>query len=388
MPETREAEALLTRPFLLAFAANFAFGLGIMPFFHLPGFISGLGGGETIVGLVFGTAAGTAILIRPWAGRIMDRSGRRVVIFSGGALHLVVCLLYLSVDSIGPWIFVVRSLQGLAIGALFSSLFTYAADIIPASKRTQGMAIFGVSGMIPMSLGSVLGGVVLELGSYRDLFLFCAGCTVVGLLFSVSLPEPKRERSGGGGFFAAAFQRDLMPIWFVGSAMATALAGLFAFLKGYTEEYLHFGSVGLFFTAYTVAAVLLRVFLGWLPDRVGPMRVFYPSMASIGLAMVVLSQASDVVWLGTAGVLAGIGHGYAFPILSAIAVERANPADRGSAMSLFTAIFDAGILIGSPLLGILVEATDYRIMYLSASVIPIGGTTIFHFWEIRTRRPA
>lgn len=378
----------LTWPFALAFAANFIYGLAIMPFFHLPGFVSDLGGSETIVGLVFGTAAGTAIAIRPWAGRLMDGAGRRIVIIGGGVLHLAACLLFLTVDSIGPWIFIIRAIQGFAIGALFSSIFTYAADIVPASRRTQGIGVFGVSGMLPMSLGTLLGDFVLARGTYHDLFIVCAGLSFVGLLVTLPMPEPERQRTGGGGFLEAAIQPDLMPIWFVGSAMATGLAALFTFMKGYTEEFLHFGSVGLFFSGYTAAAVFLRIFLGWLPDRIGSMRVFYPSMGCLGLSMVILSQATDVTWIAGAGLLAGIGHGFGFPILSAIAVDRSNPADRGSTMSLFTAVFDAGILVGGPLLGFLVEHTDYRTMFLCAAAIPIVGTSLFHVWDVRVRATA
>ena len=387
VPEASD-ERLLTWPFLLAFAANFIHGLAIMAFFHLPGFVAGMGAEEGMVGLVFGTASGAAILIRPWAGRIMDMSGRRLVILGGGVLHVVACLLFLTVSSLGPWIFVVRILQGFAIGALFSSIFTYAADIIPASKRTQGMGIFGVSGMLPMSVGTLLGAAVLEVGTYTTLFWSCAGLSMLGLVLTLPMPEPERQKTGGGGFFGAATQRDLVPVWFVGTAMATALAALFTFVKGYTEDHLGYGSVGLFFSGYTATAVALRLFLGWLPDRVGPMKVFYPSMVFLALAMVVLSRAEDAWWIGIGGALAGIGHGYAFPILSAIAVTRANPADRGSAMSLFTAIFDLGILVGSPLLGFLVEATNYRTMYLCAAALPLAGTAIFHLWDVRARQPA
>jgi len=381
--EVEPAERFLTWPFVLVFCANFLQGLAIHPYLHLPGYLTRLGATESMVGLIFGTMSGAAICIRPLAGRVMDGSGRRVVIVAGGLLHIGACLLYTTVDSIGAWLFVVRSLQGLAIGALFSSLFTYAADIVPASRRTQGIALFGVSGMLPMSIGGVLGDWVLREWDYNELFLITGGLAAAALVVSLPLPESKREHTSGRGFFAAARQRDLMPIWFVGSAFATALAGLFAFLKTYTADYLEFGTVGIFFSWYTGAAILLRVGLGWLPDRVGPMRVFYPSMVCLGLALATLSQAQSVVWLAVAGTLAGIGHGFAFPILSTVAVNRAHAADRGSAMALFTAIFDAGILVGSPTLGWLIEVTDYRTMYMVAASLPVLGTLIFHFWDKR-----
>lgn len=385
---TATTDRFFTWPFALAFAANFFQGLALHPYLHLPGFLTELGAGEAMVGLIFGWMSGAAIAIRPLAGRVMDGAGRRVVIVGGGILHVVACLLYLSVDSIGPWLFVVRSVQGFAEGAIFSSLFTYAADIVPPSRRTQGIALFGVSGMLPMSVGGLVGDWVLSRWDYHELFQLTAVLAVVALLVSLPLAEPERARAGAPvGFFGALRQRDLMPIWFVGSTFATALAGLFAFLKTYTETVLHYGSVGLFFSWYTGAAILLRVGLGWLPDRVGAFKVLYPSMGAIALSMIALAGSTSEAWIALAGVLAGAGHGFAFPILSAIVVDRANAADRGSAMALFTAIFDAGILIGSPLLGLLVEATDYRTMYLAAAAVPLVGTAVFHLWDARAITP-
>ncbi len=367
---------------MLAFAVNFFHGLALHGYLHLPGFLEELGAGETMVGLIFGTMSGAAIVIRPLAGRVMDGSGRRVVILAGGVVHLAACLLYLTVDSIGPWVFFVRGLQGFAVGALFSSLFTYAADIVPPSRRTEGMGAFGVSGMLPMALGGLLGDRVLAGGTYHDLFLVSVGIAVVALVLSLPLREPPRHAVGGAGFFAALRQPDLMTIWFLGSAFALALAGIFSFLKPFTRAE-GIGSVGMFFSYYAGTAVLARLLFGWVPDRFGPTRVLYPSMLAISASMVLLALARSEVGLAAAGVAAGLGHGYAFPILSAIVVERANPADRGSAVSLFTAVFDAGIVIGSPVLGAVAEWRGLRVMYWVAAVVPVIGAVIFAQWERR-----
>lgn len=382
-------QPLLTAPFLLAGLANLLHGLALHSYLHLPGYLEELGAAPTLIGIVFGTMSAAAILVRPFAGRVMDSTGRRGVIIAAGALHLVACLLYLTVDSIGAWVFVVRTLQGFASGAIFSALFTYAADIVPAARRTEGMGLFGVSGMLPISLGGLLGDFVLARGDYHDLFLVSVGIAALALLASLPLKEPDRLRGGtivARGFFDALKQRDLLPLWFVGSAFATALAAAFSFLKNYVEHE-QIGTVGMFFSFYAGAAISLRVFFGWLPDRVGPKRVFFPSMVTIGAAMMVLAAARSEAWIATAGVLAGIGHGFAFPILSALVVDRANPGDRGSAVSLFTAVFDAGIVLGGLLFGpIAGDEKDFRTMYVVAGIIPLVGTAIFALWD-RAARP-
>jgi predicted MFS family arabinose efflux permease len=67
--------------------------------------------------------------------------------------------------------------------------------------------------------------------------------------------------------------------------------------------------------------------------------------------------------------------------LTSLVVSRAHPSDRGSAVSLFTAIFDTGILFGGPSLGFLASATDLRTMFAGAASLPIVGAILFFVWE-------
>ncbi|MGF1467866.1 MAG: MFS transporter [Sandaracinaceae bacterium] len=385
MPRPR----LLTAPFLIAGLASLVHGLAIHSYLHIPGFLSGLGAREDTIGFVFSAMAGAAIAIRPVAGRLMDGVGRRVAIVGGGVLHVVACALFLTVSSIGPWLFLVRVVQGFASGAIFSGLFTYAADIVPASRRAEGMGIFGVSGLLPVSLGGLLGDAVLAAAGWRTFFIVTAGLALLGLLVSLALREPPRLRASAGdgrGFLRALTQPDLVPIWFVGSSFACGLTAVFAFMRTFVESPDGVGTVGFFFTWYSLSAIAVRIGLGWVPDRMGLKRVFFPSMGLVGLSLLTVAAAHDHLVLALAAVIAGIGHGYAFPILSALTVNRAEPAHRGSAVGLFTAIFDAGVLVGGPLLGTVARTTDLRTMYVVAALIPWAGAAVFWAWDREATR--
>src|SRR5690349_2484074 len=86
---------LLTRVFLLVFAAHFLHALSFNLYLHLPGFLSGLGADEVTIGVLTGATAATGIAFRPFLGRVLDLRGRRLVILCGGVLNAVVCALYL-----------------------------------------------------------------------------------------------------------------------------------------------------------------------------------------------------------------------------------------------------------------------------------------------------
>ena len=73
-----------------------------------------------------------------------------------------------------------------------------------------------------------------------------------------------------------------------------------------------------------------------------------------------------------------------FPILIATVVERARPSERGSALAIFTALFDVGILFGGPSLGLLVQATSYGTMFLVSSVLAACTGVVFALWDRTT----
>jgi MFS family permease len=379
-------EPLLTRPFLLAAAAHFLHALSFHLYLHLPGFLRQLGATEIGIGLIFGVTAVTAIALRPVLGRAMDTRGRRVVIVSGGALSAMTCALYATVDGLGPWIVVIRTAHGLSEAMLFASLFAFASDVVPASRRIEGIALFGVSGMLPMGIGGLLGDAILARGSYRELFLVSAACSAVALLLSLPLVEPVRdpEAAPPRGLVAAIVQPDLLPLWFMGTVFATALAAHFTFFKTFVLT-TGVGSVGLFFTAYSLAAIALRLLLGSFPDKVGPKRALYPALASLTAGLALVPAATSPLGIAVAGVLCGLGHGFVFPILLGMVVSRARASERGAALSIFTALFDAGTLVGAPLLGAVIRASGYVAMFRGAAALVVVGSIVFALWD-RARR--
>jgi len=183
-----------------------------------------------------------------------------------------------------------------------------------------------------------------------------------------------------GGFQRALTQHNLLPVWMVAFSMCVALTAYWTFMRTYVDT-TGTGSVGLFFGAYASTAVAIRIFGGWLPDRVGRRRVTYPSLAAIAAGFLVTALGSSTAWTVVAGVLCGGGLGYAFPILFAGVVERSSPEERGSAMAVFTVFLDAGTLVGSPALGWVILHFGYRAMFATAAAVMIAATVAYAAWD-------
>ncbi len=378
----RAVPRLFTLPLLLCAIGNFLQGLAFNLYLHLPGFLKQLGAGEVQIGVIFGVTAAMAIVVRPWLGRAMDERGRRAMILAGGVLNVAVCLLYLTVHRLGPWVYVVRLGHGIAEATLFAAFFTLAADLVPAARRTEGIALFGVSGMLPISLGGLLGDVILAHADYSALFAAAAVLAAASLIVSLPLRDQTLppDELPSRGFFAAVVQGNLLPVWFLGTVFATAIASYFTFVKTFVMT-AGIGTVGGFFTAYALSATVLRLFFAWLPERVGAKRTLFAALGALTLGLLLLAHAQHASEILVAGSLCGLGHGFVFPILSSLAVARARPAERGAALSVFTALFDAGALIGAPAMGAIINLTSYATMFASAAALVVLGTLTFVVWD-------
>lgn len=368
---------------MFAWLANMAQGMAFTMFLHFPGFLKGLGAGEVEIGLIVGLTAVASIAVRPTVGRAMDRRGRRPVILFGNIVNVAVLALYLTVGELGIWLYAVRITHGFAEALLFTALFTYGADQVPATRRTEGIALFGISGILPIALGGVLGDIILARWDFDVFFVFVLGFGILSLLLSLPLPESSPTGAVGEErkrFLASVLQKNLVPLWWVTLVFSLALTAYFTFLKTFVID-TGIGSVGLFFSTYAATAIGLRLFAGWLPDRVGPKRVLYPALGSMVLGFVVLASATGSGAIAVAGVLCGAGHGYAFPIVMGMVVSRAAETDRGSAMAIFTGLFDVGALLGGPAFGAIIRFGNYSSMFLAAGGWMLVGGLIYAYLD-------
>lgn len=384
---TRDADLtppLVTRAFVLAALANTMVSLAGSLFVHLPGFLQQLGAGEAHIGRIMAAQALGAILAWPLVGRAMDAHGRRVVILAGVALFVGVVGLYLSIHALGPGVYAVRLLDGIAAMMWYTALFTYAADLVPAQRRTEGLALFGVSGLIPVGLGAQFGDVILAYATYRELFLAALGFAVLGLIVCLPMRNVRAVHSGQRvpprGVVATALQRNLLPVWLAALTFFIAVLALFTFMKTFVTT-TGTGSVGSFFSGYAAMAVALRIFLGWLPDRLGARRMLGVAMSCYAFGFVALSMAHTPGHVLAAGLLCGAGHGYTFPVLLSLVVARARPQERGVATAFFTALDWLGLLVAGPTVGYFIERTGYGVAFMGLALLLAAGIGGFYLLD-------
>lgn len=312
-------------------------------------------------------------------GRFLDTVGRKPMIIGAAAINIVSLLLFLTVGTYGPWMYVTRAMFTASELALFTAFLTYAADSLPASRRAQGLAYCGQSGLVPIGIGALVADVVLARYDYEGLFIISAGFIAFSLSVAMTLPRrASDERSDlpRRSILAAFTQRDLIPVWIISFVFAIGVNVLFTYMRTLVDVR-GVGSVGLFFATYSGCAVIVRVAGSALPERFGVSRVLPPMFLATAGAQLLLAEVMSLPVLLAAAALGGFGHGLVFPILSSEVVRRARISERGSAVALFTSVFDLAVLMAVPVVGRVIDAVSYPAAFRTTSVMMVIGLVLF-----------
>ena len=348
---------------------------------HFPGYLATLGITEALIGVLYAAAAGVSLAFRPALGRILDLTHRRTVLLVTGVLNALVVLALAFTSVWGPLVWGLFLAQRVLQIILFTTMLTYGADSIPAEHRTQGLALFGLSGLLPIALGGIAGDLVIDAFGYPALFVLASAASLASWLLVWRLPllpilghRPRR------GFWAALAQRNLLPLWWVTLMFGIGMETVFTFTRTYVGDRA-IGSTGLFFGVYSLSAASMRIVGGRHYDRV-PQRPFVAgSLVSYGLCLVLMAIAGNAVVIVLAAVAAGLAHGALFPILTSQVVSRARTAERGSAMSIFTSIFDIALLVSAPAVGVVIDGFDYRTAFSAVAVMLGIGAVVYTLWD-------
>lgn len=350
---------------------------------HFPGYLDDLGISEGTFGLLYAASAITALALRPAFGRLLDLTHRRTILLYAGLANVTLVALLVFANIWGPFLWVVFLSHRVVQIGLFTAILTYAADAIPEERRTQGLAIYGLSGLFPLALGGVLGDVLINLGGFNSLFV-ASSLMGLGSWFVVrGLPQLEMmKRSPRRGFFHAFLQRNLLPIWWITLSFTVGMETVFTFTRTFVDER-NLGSTGLFFAVYGLTAAATRIVGGRTYDRIPARPLVVAAIGAYGGALLLLGQAESIFPFVVGAAISGMAHGAVFPVLSSSVVHRARLSERGSAMSIFTSIFDVALLLSAPLFGGLVESYSYKVAFSAIGAFLLVGGAVYAVWDKR-----
>lgn len=339
----------------------------------LPRYVRGpLHEGDLAVGIVIGCYAITGLLLRPVAGRLADRRGRKPTALVGALLVALSGLLYLPSLGIAGLIGA-RLVLGAGEGSLYTAGSAWIVDLAPVARRGRVLGLYGLAVWGGLSVGPLAGELLLEAGGYRAVWIFAAAMPLLGALIALRVPDPFQP-------LAHSEPHPLIAPEAVRPGIAVALASIgYAAVAAFIVLHLEARGVGHGATVFAVFAamiVITRLIVGDLPDRVGaaPVAIGATLGEAVGLLVIAVAHSLPVALLG--GMAMGAAFSLLNPSLMLIAVNRVSESARGAAMGTFTAFFDAGVGFGAPLAGLAAALTDYEGAFVLAAAIAVGSAAM------------
>ncbi|MGE0712849.1 MAG: MFS transporter [Planctomycetota bacterium] len=362
---------------------HFLQALGYSSMLLLPLYLEHLGADREEIGTLMALAAGGGLVSRPFAAWALDAWGRRPTLLLGTALLATSMALFHFVRDLGWLVYADRVLLGVGSGTLFTGYFTWATDLVPPERRTEGIALFGISGLVPIGLNAFVGGRGFDPADLRALFVAVSLLIACSIPAVLALPETldRAARAPGHGGWRGALGsllvRRLWPVW-LATVVFAGFVGLFFAFATVTAQHRGVARPSLLWLAYAGGAVGVRLIGSRLPDRVGPRNLVTPALGLYLGAMLLCARAASSEGFLAAGLLAGLAHGWCFPVLVSQVVARTPAVWRGSALAGFTATWQLAELLAPPAFGRFGDARGRDAdLYLLAVVAGLGGLALW-----------
>lgn len=397
-------EKLFTRSYMFMCLANF---LTAFSFFllvpTLPFYLEEKYGLEPdAVGLVLSCYVVAVLCIRPFAGFVADILPRKRVYVVSYLLFALSFVGYLFVSGEIMMFILLRVVHGFAFGALNTTGNTLVIDIMPSSRRGEGLGYFGVTNNLAMAFGPMTGLFIIEGGNYNLLFLVALLVACVGLLSAVLVKVKWRQPAAKAGKVLSVDRFILLagiPASLAFFMLAIPYGMTSSYIAKYASEVGIISGAGLFFTVQGAGLIMSRLLSGKEVDK-GRITQTITKGIIIALAGVVGETLLALVcgWNFLVGYvlyflsafLIGYGFGTIFPAFNTLFINMAPNDRRATANATYLTGWDVGIGAGM-LLGGALSVDGYSGSFGFSAILVIVALVYFvlyvakHFHRHRLR---
>ena len=343
-------------------------------------------------GLISGIFIIGTLIGRLFIGRFIDSIGRKKTLFIGLIFFTLTTLLYFVDLGIG-FLLVNRLIHGMAMGMASTATGTIVAQIIPPTRKGEGIGYYSMSATLATAIGPFIGLFMAQHTSFQVIFSFCLALGVISLITAFFLYVPALKVTAkvteSKGFKLSNFiEPKALPISIITLLLAFCYSSVLSFISFYAIEIDLVNTASFFFVVYAVAVLISRPFSGPLMDRKGSNFIMYPAFIIFGVGLLLLSMTTNSFTLLAAGFLIGLGFGNMQSSSQAIAVKLTPPHRMGMATSTFFIMLDAGLGFGPYILGFIIPITGYSTLYVILGVLVILTSVLYHFLHGKKERTA
>ncbi|KWW17551.1 MULTISPECIES: MFS transporter [Bacillaceae] len=343
-------------------------------------------------GLISGIFIIGTLIGRLFIGRFIDSIGRKKTLFIGLIFFTLTTILYFVDLGIG-FLLVNRLIHGMAMGMASTATGTIVAQIIPATRKGEGIGYYSMSATLATAIGPFIGLYMAQHTSFQVIFSFCLALGLISLVTAFFLYVPALKGTAKAaeskGFKLSNFiEPKALPISLITLILAFCYSSVLSFISFYAIEIDLVNTASFFFVIYAVAVLVSRPFSGPLMDRRGANFIMYPAFMIFGAGLLLLSITTNSFTLLAAGFLIGLGFGNMQSSSQAIAVKLTPPHRMGMATSTFFIMLDAGLGFGPYILGFIIPITGYSTLYVILGVAVIATSVLYFFLHGRKERAA
>lgn len=340
---------------------------------------------KDIIGIVLSGYTLTALLIRPFSGFFVDSFPRKKVLLICYFLFFIFFAGYLAAGTLLIFA-IVRTLHGAPFGATTVSNSTVAIDVLPPSRRAEGIGYYGLSNNIASAIGPSVAIWIHEVtGSYDLIFLL--SLIFAGIGFAVNSTLKIRPREIVQNKPKLSFDRFfLVKGWSEGLAMvcyAFSYGVIATYIAIYGKEELGItGGSGVYFVLLSAGLIMSRL-IGSRTLREGKI----VRNASLGICVsvcgyLVFAALHNPVGFYASALIIGLGNGHMWPAFQTMFINLAPHTQRGTANSSILISWDIGVGLGILVGGVFVEHFGYHSAFWAAWILNAVGV-LFYFAYVR-----
>ena len=381
-------ERLWNRNYCKVMAANFSLFFAFYVLTPLlPLYLSEhFGATKDMIGLVLSGYTITALLFRPFSGYVVDSFPRRTVLMICFGTFAIFFAGYLAASTLLLFT-IVRTLHGGPFGALTVANSTAAIDVLPSSRRTEGIGYYGLSNNLAMAIAPTIGIWIYELtDSFEFLFWLALVVACAGWLVDATVKFPEKEivRNKSKLSLDRFF---LVRGWLIGLNMVAfgfSFGVLSNYLAIYGKEVMGItGGTGTYFLLCSVGLMVSRLQgskalrQGRLTHNAGSGMVI--SLVGYTLFIALSTLDDSLMYIGYYGsaLLIGLGNGHMWPALQNMTINVAHNNQRGTANSTILISWDIGMGLGILLGGVIAEFMGYGAAFWSVVLVNTAGVVTF-----------
>lgn len=370
---------IYSKDIILVLAASFFYMASPMLVTPLiTGFSGSIGASAALMVLVGGMMNLVSLFCRPLAGNLADRISKYKLSFIGAVFMTLACVGYIFAPNEAV-VVIARIINGFGFACCSVCMATWMSDMLPKDKIGSGMGFYGTMNALAMAVAPAIGVSAYQTFGYRASF-------VIALVFSVAIiaviqfigdkgePEKEPVSTDEEQKRIELIDVKVIPIALIIMLFAIPYCATQSFLVTYTETRgLHI-FVSLFFPAYAVVLIVLRLSLRNLFDKL-PFQVFLlAGIVSELMAILLLTLMNNNVIMILASCFLAGGYGVMSSVCQSTAILLAGKGKRGLANSTYYIGLDLGMTLGPFIGGILYGGLDIKWFYpVLMMTMPLAG---------------